>query len=153
MTTPVTSAVAISARVLTRVNVTGAFTVQALSRIGAVMRLRSRTTAALAAGLVGVGTLAACGGDTDSSQTPSVTALSTAAAEAPTTTQTASAPGTTSGVSTDTAAAAAEPAATPAPQETRAEILLLEGAQLDGQQFDLAATAGNDVLLWFWAPW
>ena len=102
----------------------------------------SRASMALAAGLATVGMLAGCGSVEVSVSRD--TAATTSAAEAPT---------TTSGV-TDTGTAA-EPAATSAAvaQETRAEILLLEGALLDGQQFDLAATAGNDVLLWFWAPW
>ena len=97
---------------------------------------------ALAAGLATVGMLAGCGSvEVGVSRQ---TAATTSAAEATT---------TTSGV-TD-AGAAAVPAATSAAvaQETRAEILLLEGPQLDGEQFDFAATAGNDVLLWFWAPW
>ena len=96
----------------------------------------------LLAGLAGLGVLAGCGSVEVSVSRD--TAATTSAAEAP---------ATTAG-ETDTGAAA-EPAATTAAvaQETRAEILLLEGALLDGQQFDLAATAGNDVLLWFWAPW
>ena len=96
----------------------------------------------LLAGLAGLGVLAACGSVEVSVSRD--TAAATSAAEAPSTT----AGGTDAG-------AAAEPAATiaAAAQETRAEILLLEGALLDGQQFDLGATAGNDVLLWFWAPW
>ncbi len=48
---------------------------------------------------------------------------------------------------------ATSPTTATAPVETRPEILALSGPQLDGRQFDLAATAGNDVLLWFWAPW
>ena len=96
----------------------------------------------LVAALVGANVLAGCGSVEVSVSRD--TAATTSAAEAPT---------TTSGV-TDTGTAA-EPAATSAAvaQETRAEVLLLEGALLDGQQFDLAATAGNDVLMWFWAPW
>ena len=103
---------------------------------------RYRAVIVLLAGLAGIGALAGCGGVEVSVSRD--TAATTSAAEAP---------ATTSG-GTDTGAAA-EPAATTAPvaQETRAEILLLEGALLDGQQFDLAAAAGNDVLLWFWAPW
>lgn len=95
----------------------------------------------LLAGLAGLGVLAGCGSVEVSVSRD--TAATTSAAEAPAT--------TAGGADT---AAAAEPAATAAvAQENRAEILLLEGALLDGQQFDLAATAGNDVLLWFWAPW
>ncbi len=95
----------------------------------------------LLAGLAGLSVLAGCGSVEVSVSRD--TAATTSAAEAPAT--------TAGGADT---AAAAEPAATAAvAQENRAEILLLEGALLDGQQFDLAATAGNDVLLWFWAPW
>ncbi|MDE0134250.1 MAG: hypothetical protein OXM54_05360 [Acidimicrobiaceae bacterium] len=102
---------------------------------------RSRAVIVLLAGLAGIGVLAGCGSVEVSVSRD--TAATTSVAEAPATT----AGGTETG-------AAAEPAATAAvAQENRAEILLLEGALLDGQQFDLAATAGNDVLLWFWAPW
>ncbi|WP_323671564.1 hypothetical protein [Candidatus Poriferisodalis multihospitum] len=102
---------------------------------------RSRAVIVLLAGLAGIGVLAGCGSVEVSVSRD--TAATTSAAEAPAT--------TAGGADT---AAAAEPAATAAvAQENRAEILLLEGALLDGQQFDLAATAGNDVLLWFWAPW
>ena len=69
------------------------------------------------------------------------------------TTSAGATPATTAGGTGTSAAAAPASTAAPAPVETRAEILLLAGPQLDGQQFDLAATAGNDVLLWFWAPW
>ncbi len=61
--------------------------------------------------------------------------------------------GTEDAASTEPAAATATTAQVPAATETRPEILLLAGAQLDGQPFDLATTAGNDILLWFWAPW
>ncbi|MXV86373.1 MAG: hypothetical protein F4117_07385 [Acidimicrobiales bacterium] len=102
---------------------------------------RYRAVIVLLAGLAGLGVLAGCGSVEVSVSRD--TAATTSAAEAPAT--------TAGGADT---AAAAEPAATAAvAQENRAEILLLEGALLDGQQFDLAATAGNDVLLWFWAPW
>jgi len=106
-----------------------------------VTHSRSRAVIVLLAGLAGIGVLAGCGSVEVSVSRD--TAATTSAAEAPAT--------TAGGADT---AAAAEPAATAAvAQENRAEILLLEGALLDGQQFDLAATAGNDVLLWFWAPW
>ena len=108
--------------------------------------LPSRAVIVLLTGLAGLGVLAGCGGvDVSVSR-------ETAAVETPPTTQAASAPATASG-STDTGAAAEPDATTAVAQETRAEILRLQGAQLDGQQFDLAAAAGNDVLLWFWAPW
>lgn len=106
----------------------------------------------LAAGLAAAGVLAGCGSvEVNVSRD---TAATTSDAEAPQTTQAASAPATASDSGTGTTAAAG-PATTTAPAatETRAEILLLAGPQLDGQHFDLAATAGNDVLLWFWAPW
>ncbi|WP_419932678.1 hypothetical protein [Candidatus Poriferisodalis sp.] len=113
---------------------------------------RPRAAIVLMAGLAGLGALAACGSvDVDVYREPTAT---TSAVEASSTTQAASVPGTTSGG--DTASAAASGPATTAasaPVETRAEIVQLEGALLDGQQFDLAATVGNDVLLWFWAPW
>ena len=109
-------------------------------------RLMSRAASVLVAGLIAVGVLAGCGSDdADSSRQPSATEPSAATptdAPAPTS---AAAPAATSAAASGTTAASAS--------ETRAEILLLEGELLDGQQFDLAATAGNDVLLWFWAPW
>ena len=37
--------------------------------------------------------------------------------------------------------------------ETRSHIVRLATTQLDGQEFDPASVAGEDVLLWFWAPW
>ncbi len=94
----------------------------------------------MAAALLVFGFVSGCGDDGTVTQQP-------AADEAASTTAAAGATETT------TAAAAPATAAAAAAAETRAEILLLEGALLDGQQFDLAATAGNDVLLWFWAPW
>lgn len=98
----------------------------------------------LLVGLAVLGALAGCGGDDiDAYREPAAT-----------TTQAASAPTTTSGGGTAaTAVAGSAMSAAPLPVETRAEILLLAGPQLDGQQFDLAAAAGSDVLLWFWAPW
>ena len=106
----------------------------------------------LLAGLAVLGVAAGCGSVEVSASRD--TAATTSAAEAAPTTQAASAPATTSDSGTGTITAAG-PATTAAPVavETRAEILLLAGPQLDGQQFDLVATAGNDVLLWFWAPW
>ncbi len=111
-----------------------------------MMRLMSRAASVSVAGLIAVGVLAGCGSDdADTSQQPSATEPSAATpTDAPAPTSTA-APGATSADANGTTAAAAT--------ETRAEILALEGELLDGQQFDLAATAGNDVLLWFWAPW
>lgn len=113
---------------------------------------RSPAVIVLLAGLTVLGVLAGCGSVEVSVSRD--TGATTSAAEAPPTTQVASASATTSDGGTG-ATAAAGPATTAAPAavETRAEILLLAGPQLDGQQFDLAATAGNDVLLWFWAPW
>ena len=105
----------------------------------------ARAVAAAVAGLVSFGALAGCGGDDVS---PSRESAETTAAAAATAT-------TRAGATLTTAASDGGPTTSTVPvsQETRAEILLLEGAQLDGQQFDLAAAAGNDVLLWFWAPW
>ena len=117
-----------------------------------MMRPLSRVGAVLVAGLIAIGVLAGCGSvDVSVQREPAAT---TSTAEVPPTTQAASTPATTSPSSTDSDPAV-EPDATTdaAATETRAEILLLEGELLDGQQFDLAATAGNDVLLWFWAPW
>ena len=148
MARAVTSAVAIRARVLTGLNVSALSAHEPRDRLGRMTRSRSRVGIVLLAGLASLGVLAACG-SVDVSVTRETTAT-TSAAEAPSATQAASAPATTSG-GADTGAAA-EPAATAA-TETREQILLLDGALLDGQQFDLAATAGNDVLLWFWAPW
>ncbi len=103
----------------------------------------------LLAGLAGLGVLAGCG---EAEVSVSQETATTSAVEPAATTQAASAPATTGGGS-DTGSAGEPAAAAAAAQENRAEILLLEGALLDGQQFDLAAAAGNDVLLWFWAPW
>ena len=97
-------------------------------------RPRSRVAVATAAALLVFGFVSGCGDDGTVTQQPAAT---------------------TAGATVTTAAAAA-PAPTGAAAtavETRAEILQLDGALLDGQQFDFAATAGNDVLLWFWAPW
>lgn len=106
--------------------------------------LRSRAAAASAAVLVGFAVVSGCGDDGTVTQQPAATAADTDAQTAPATN---AAPTDAASGSTATTTAAA------APVETRAEILLLAGEQLDGQQFDLAATAGNDVLMWFWAPW
>jgi len=111
---------------------------------------RYRAVIVLLAGLAGLGVLAGCGSVEVSVSRD--TAATAPAAEAPAATQAASAPATTSD-DADSGADAEPTTTTAAAQETRAEILLLEGALLDGQQFDLAAAAGNDVLLWFWAPW
>ena len=148
---PVASARPSNARVLTPQNVTRAIANGPTARLGRMTYLRFRAVIVLLAGLAGLGVLASCGSvEVSVSRETSAT---TSAAEAPTATQAASAPATTSGGAGT--GAADEPAATTAAvaQETRTEILHLDGALLDGQQFDLAAAAGNDVLLWFWAPW
>ena len=151
MTMPVASAKPSNARVLTPQNVTRAIANGPTARLGKMTHLRFRAFIVLLAGLAGLGVLASCGSvEVSVSRETSAT---TSAAEAPTATQAASAPAPTSGgAGTGTAA---EPTATAAAvaQETRTEILQLDGALLDGQQFDFASTAGNDVLLWFWAPW
>ena len=150
MTTPVTSAVTSNARVLTGPNVTRALASQARDKLGTVRELRSRTATVLVAVLIGAGVLAGCGNDDDtSSQEPVATAVDTS-------TEAAAAPTTAAPVETATTAAAAQAPATTtaaAPVETRPEILLLDTSQVDGQPFELAAAVGNDVLLWFWAPW
>lgn len=117
-----------------------------------MMRLMARAASVLVAGLIAVGVLAGCGSvDVSVQREPAAT---TSTAGATPTTQAASTPATTSPGGTDSDPAVELDATTAAAAtETRAEILQLEGALLDGQQFDLAATAGNDVLLWFWAPW
>ena len=115
-------------------------------------RLPSRVAAVLVAGLIAIGVLGGCGSDdTDTSQQPGAVPESEAPAPAA---STDAALTTTAAASASTASDGAAPAtASAAAPETRAEILLLEGELLDGQQFDSAVTAGNDVLLWFWAPW
>lgn len=107
--------------------------------------LRSRGAVTAATTLICLGILAGCGDDGSVTQQPPATA---AAADPAATPATTAAP---AGSAADQAAATTAAAAAPA--ETRAEILQLQGALLDGQQFDFTMTAGNDVLLWFWAPW
>lgn len=107
-------------------------------------RLQSRVTVAAAAALLVFGFASGCGDDGSVTQQPTA---APAAGEAASTTAAAGATGTTAATAAPGTTAAA------APVETRAEILQLHGALLDGQQFDFASTAGNDVLLWFWAPW
>ncbi|WP_419922484.1 hypothetical protein [Candidatus Poriferisodalis sp.] len=120
---------------------------------------RARTGLVGSIAVVGLlaGVLSGCGASDDSADaTPSDEAPAAAAAPATTAAAAASTDAgddSGDGASQDTAAAPATTAASAAPAETRPEILLLDTQQLDGQQFDLAATAGNDVLLWFWAPW
>ena len=124
---------------------------------------RARTALVGSIATVGLlaGALSGCGASDDSADaTPNDEAPAAAAAPTATAAVTASAdPGDDSaGGSDDDASqtAAATPATTAAgaaPAETRPEVLLLNTQQLDGQQFDLAAAAGNDVLVWFWAPW
>lgn len=118
-------------------------------------RLRSRLAVASAAVLIGMGVVTGCGDDGTVTQQPTATAAATEGQAVPPTT--AAPTDAAAGDVASTTAAAGETATTgaaaAAPVETRAEILQLEGALLDGQQFEFAATAGNDVLLWFWAPW
>ena len=124
---------------------------------------RARTGLVGSIAVVGLlaGVLSGCGASDDSADaTPSDEAPAAAAAPATTAAAAASADAgddsagdSGDGASEDAAATPATTAASAAPAETRPEILLLDTQQLDGQQFDLAATAGNDVLLWFWAPW
>ena len=108
-------------------------------------RLMSRAASVLVAGLIAGGVLAGCGSDdADASRQPRATEPSAATPTDDPAPTSAAAPAAASAAASGTNAAASE---------TRTEILLLEGELLDGQQFDLAAAAGNDVLLWFWAPW
>ena len=117
-------------------------------------RLRSRIAVAAAAALISFGILSGCGDDGTVTQQSAAIAAA-ADAEAVPATGAVPADAAADEAASTTAAADATPTATAAdtPVETRAEILLLEGELLDGQQFDFAATVGNDVLLWFWAPW
>ncbi|WP_428119217.1 hypothetical protein [Candidatus Poriferisodalis sp.] len=120
---------------------------------------RARTGLVGSIAVVGllVGVLSGCGASDDSTDaTPSDEAPAAAAAPATTAAAAASADAgddSGDGTSQDAVAAPTTTAASAAPAETRPEILLLDTQQLDGQQFDVAAAAGNDVLLWFWAPW
>ena len=104
-----------------------------------VSPLRSRAARLLVAGLACVAFAGGCGAGETASRQPATTAVAT---EAPQASSPPSRPPADANGGENTAAA-----------ESRPEILLLEGDQLDGTQFDFAATAGNDVLLWFWAPW
>ncbi|WP_419947015.1 hypothetical protein [Candidatus Poriferisodalis sp.] len=114
--------------------------------------LWTRAASASAALLISGAAVSGCGDDGTVTQQPAATAAETDSQAAPATT---AAPTDTASGDADSTADAAAPttAAAAAAVETRAEILQLEGALLDGQQFDFALTAGNDVLLWFWAPW
>ncbi len=93
--------------------------------------------------------LAACGGSSEDTSTSQATSAPTTAA---TTTAAADATATTAAAdgSTTTAAAAAE---TASGAEIREVLLSLPGEALDGAAFDNTAFVGEDVLLWFWAPW
>ena len=137
------------------------------SKIGAVtVRMhRSRTarvgSAAAVGLLVGVlsvlaGVLSGCGASDDASPAPAPT---DAAETYEPTTEPESVEPETEPVSVEPAASGGDNEGDDATNqsasaaETRPEILLLDTQQLNGQQFDLAAAAGNDVLVWFWAPW
>ena len=114
--------------------------------------LRSRAAAASAAALIGFAMVSGCGDDGTVTQQPAATAADNGSQATP---ATAAAPTEAASGDAESTTDAAAPATTAAAAavETRAEILQLQGALLDGQQFDFTATAGNDVLLWFWAPW
>lgn len=62
----------------------------------------------------------------------------------------AAAPVTTVAASTATTAAATN---TPDGAEVRDAVLRLPSAALDGSTFDQQSVVGEDVLVWFWAPW
>jgi hypothetical protein len=53
----------------------------------------------------------------------------------------------------DQPAPEAAPAPQAAPAPTAAGPLDVPVNDLDGQPVDLAALAGQDLALWFWAPW
>ncbi len=48
---------------------------------------------------------------------------------------------------------ATEPVAPDAPQAAVAELLDFSAASADGGTINMADYAGQDILLWFWAPW
>ncbi|WP_420624423.1 hypothetical protein [Candidatus Poriferisodalis sp.] len=121
-----------------------------------------RRTVGLAACAISLLVLTGCGTDDDASSTASPTDVaetyepsSAAAAES---VEPASAAESVEPVAADGGANASATEGSSADEsasaaETRPEILLLDTSQVDGQPFELAAAVGNDVLLWFWAPW
>jgi hypothetical protein len=96
----------------------------------------------LAAGAAALALLASACGGSSGEDTTTVAASPTSQAAAPATTATAEAQG-------ESAAAPADAAT----GETREAVLRLSGETLDGGTFDTEAYVGQDVLLWFWAPW
>ena len=115
-----------------------------------VMPYRVRRRLAVPA-LAAATLLAACGGsseDTTASQAtsaPTTAASTTSSADAGTATTAASGDGatTTAAPATETASGA----------EIREVLLSLPTEALNGAAFDNSAFVGEDVLLWFWAPW
>lgn len=98
----------------------------------AAMRTRV-TAAAFAAGLV----LSACGGSSTSSSSATTVETSAVAESSQTST-------------------AAPPTTQPAPAVDvfdTAQILDGSVATIAGDDFDLAALRGSDLVVWFWAPW
>jgi len=106
-----------------------------------VPRHRHLRVNAVAIAIAGALLLAACGGSTDSN----TASQATESVDAPTTTP-------ASDVGSDDATSVATEAG-PVAVEDRPAMLRLAGADLNGVAFDNAAYAGQDVLLWFWAPW
>ena len=115
--------------------------------------LRSRGAVAAATALICLGVLAGCGDDGSVTQQPPATAAAADPGATPAPTAAPAGSAADQAAETTAAADAAGTTAAAAPAESRAEILQLQGTLLDGQQFDFAMTAGNDVVLWFWAPW
>ena len=102
------------------------------------MPARGRLTF-LAALLAGVG-LVACGGDDEPTATPAD----------PTTSETTAAPGTTGDGATTTAPTSATAATEPADVP---EFLDFVAPDVRGGQVTGAELAGQDLVIWFWAPW
>lgn len=93
--------------------------------------------------------LAACGGSSADSQSAQATSAPTTAATT-TSADATSATTTAEGSATTTAASAGSDSAA---AETREVLLSLPTEALGGVTFDNTAYVGEDVLLWFWAPW
>ncbi|NOX30817.1 MAG: hypothetical protein GXP35_12340 [Actinobacteria bacterium] len=131
-------------------------------------RHRYRRANAAAIAIAGALLLAACGGSTDSNTLSQATEPAATPADAPNTessevgsddaTSTASEAGSGDATSTASEAGSGDatstaPEAEPQAVEDRPGMLRLDGTDLTGVAFDNAAYVGQDVLLWFWAPW
>ena len=113
-------------------------------------RRPSFVIALVALGLVA----AACGsggsaGDADVSAEASVPASSTSSQQPPTSAEDTDSPTT----SADEAAAADTVAPTTGPEVDVSNYPQFTSITSDGEAFDSLDYAGQDVLLWFWAPW